>query len=285
MIDLHTLVRQAGKEKGAIVKTAPKALNLLTMRDVLRLHTRDRSMNGVDETWLKIQLQAVIDGRPSLLGPYEGVDGAWRGEPAFVVGGSYNLRAAFAAGFRFSMLKGFHTIGVNHVVEDYHDFEWFLFQDARFLTKTKYDLMKRFRGRIFGHLRTRLKPSDRVTIFYTQDDGPSENVVQGLYTFLASGITAVSLALCSGADPVYLMGVDTGGLRDDHSPAHYKDDYPGEILRAAHWGKYLKTIPERMLRYAPYAERFRNVDPMGAITVFKKIGVTEIPELKKRLTA
>ena len=269
------------ENRDVVQRTLPK--NCLTIGDVIRMRQKqDRSMNGVDAMWLRIQLEAVLNGQSALIGPFDGVDGLWKDEPCFVVGGSYNLRAAFEAGFNFKMLDGFHSIGVNHVIEDYHDFEWFLFQDARFLRTSSYDLMQDYKGRIFGHIRTHLTPSDKVTIFYTQDDGPAEHIIQGLFTFLASGITAINLALISGARPIYLLGVDTGGLVSDDKPAHYKDTYPGEVLNCAHWDKYKTTIPERMLRYAPFADRFVNVDPLGAITVFKKMDIREVPELQEK---
>jgi len=284
MIELRNLlkeVRQAEHLQDGRKKTVP--LRVLSISDIMRMRKAEgRSMNGVDETWLRLQLQAILDGRASYLGPYDGVDGCWKDEPCFLVGGSRGLKHAIDQGFKFSMLKGFHSIGVNHVVEDYHDFEWFLFQDKRFLTISKYNLMKEYKGRIFAHVRTRLAPSERVTIFYTQDDGPVERIVQGLFTFIASGFTAINLALVSGANPIYLLGVDTGGMKNDSTPAHYKDDYPGEVLNCAYWGKYLNITPKRAMRYAPWAERFVNVDPLGAITMFKKMPVRDIPELAGR---
>lgn len=281
MLSLHSLLRSGTTETSRRDAVPGK---VLTVRDVVRMkRSADRSMNGVDETWLRLQLQAILDDRESLLGPFDGVDGVWKDEPCFVVGGSRGLKHAMDEGFELRMLDGFHSIGVNHVVEDYNDFEWFLFQDKRFLTTSSYDLMREYKGRIFAHVRTRLVPNSRVTVFYTQDDGPALNLIQGLFTFIASGFTAINLALISGARPIYLMGLDTGGMENDYTPAHYKDDYPGEVLHSAHWDKYKKITPVRALRYAEWADRFVNVDLKGDITVFKKMSVREIPELEGRL--
>lgn len=286
MLEMRTLLREARKSES---KQGSRALrladNVLTISDVVKMHrTQGRLQSGVDETWLRLQLQAVLDGRASMLGPYDDIDGCWKNEPCFVVGGSRGLGNAIKDGFKLSMLDGFHSIGINHVVEDYHNFEWLFFMDKRLLDISKWDIMKEFKGRIFAHVKTRIAPSKNTVIVYTQSDGPAENIVQGLYSFVVSGMTALNLALIAGAQPIYLLGLDNGGATHDHDGTHYKADYPGEVRnRMRSWSKFLQRIPEMCLKYAPWADRFVNVDPLGDITVFKKMSVRDIPELKGKL--
>lgn len=259
----------------------PRVGGVMSIREALK-HHKAAVDGGVDATWLRIQLQSIIDGRDALIGPYTGVDGAWRGQPCFLVGGSRGLRNAMDEGFRLDMLDGFHSIGVNHVVEDYHRFEWLFFLDERFPKICKFDIMREYRGRMFVHIRTRLKPSKRVTVIYTQNDGPAEHIVQGLYSFIVSGVTAINLALVSGANPIYLLGLDNGGLAGNKNGSHYRDDYTGERKGGPNWAKFKTKIPEKLLRYANYADRFVNVDPLGDITVFRKMGIRDVPELQGR---
>jgi hypothetical protein len=252
----------------------------MTIKDAIRIHHREKTVDGVDATWLRFQLEAIVNGQSAKIGPFEDVDDAWKGQPCFVVGGSRGLRNAIEQGFRFDMLRGFHTIGINHVIEEYHDFDWLLFLDKRLIDISTYDIMKKYKGRMFAHIKTRLEPSDRTTVFYTQSDGPAEHIVQGLYTFIASGITAINLALVSGANPIYLLGLDNGGADSNKQSTHYKDGYTGEKIGHGNWKKFKTYVPERLLKYASYADRFFNVDPLGDITVFRKIAVRDIPELQ-----
>ena len=280
MLELQSLLRSVRKGEARHTRPQRPPDNCLTIRDVVKMRMQqDPDMNGVDATWLRIQLEAVINGQSAKIGPFDGVDGAWKDEPCFVLGASPGLRNAMNQGFRFDMLDGFHTIAVNHVIEDYPRAEWLLFLDKRFVDICKINLLRDYKGRMFAHIKARLEPSKRVTVFYTQGDGPSEHLVQGLFTFICSGLNAINLALISGANPIYLMGLDSGGQTDDTISTHYKTGYTGEVIKPGGIEKFKRRVPEILLRYAPYADRFRNVDPLGNITVFPKISVREIPEL------
>lgn len=212
MLELRNLLRQVRKNESAQSERTKVHGGVISIKEVIRMKLKEHPPeSGVDETWLRLQLQSILDGKDSLLGPYDGVDGAWKDEPCFLVAGSKGLKNAIADGFRFPMLKGFHTIGVNHVIEDYHDFEWLFFLDKRLIDISPYDIMGKYKGRMFAHLKTKLTPDHRTTIIYTQRDGPSEHIIQGLFSFVVSGLTALNLALISGANPIYLLGIDNGG--------------------------------------------------------------------------
>ncbi len=279
MLQLHNLLRSNMKSERP---TRPLMGRTISIDEAIKMHIR-RDMSAVDEVWLKLQISAVLDGRASELGPFDGVDGAWKDEPCFLLSGSKGLGNALADGLRFEALRGFHTIAVNHVVEDYPEAEWLIFLDKRLLTISPMDIMGRYKGRMFAHIKARLTPSERVTVFYTQNDGPSEHIVQGLYSFVATGLTAINLALISGARPIYLLGVDNGGLKSNVNGTHYKPHYTGERKGHGDFEKFKQRIPEMLLRYAPWSDRFVNVDPLGDITVFRKMRVRDIPELKGRI--
>jgi hypothetical protein len=287
MIELKGLHPQIfAKERGNIIpieiplpvtKEIIKPKGTISINEAMQVR-RERNMfaDGIDETWLKLQIQAVLDNQESLLGPYAGIDGCWKDEPCFVVGGSQGLRNAIKDGFKFDMLRAGHSIGINHVIEDYHYFDWFTLQDKRFFNVSRWDVMNHFKGKIFAHIRTRMLPSDRVTIVYTQEDGPTEHIIDGLYSFIATGIAAINLAICSGANPIYLIGLDNGGQKNDQSCTHYKNDYPGAKLNCANWPKYIHKIPRICEKFAPFADRIINVDPLGDIQTFKKIAWHEV---------
>jgi hypothetical protein len=282
MVDMRTALKRA-KIINEMRDPSPERSHIgrtISLRDVVK--DRERGLSAADRTWLHLQTQGVVDGDTSVIGPMDGVEGVWKDQPAFLVGGSRALKNAMDAGFKLSMLDGFHSIGVNHVVSDYHDFEWLFFMDKSFLSVSAYDVLKEYKGRVFAHLKTHLEPSQRVTLFYTQHEEPKLHLIDGLYSFIVSGVTAVNLALITGANPIYLMGLDNGGCKDNKTSTHYKDTYPGERVGYGNWSKFTRRVPEVMLRYSPWADRFVNVDPLGDITAFKKMDVREIPELKEK---
>ena len=77
-------------------------------------------------------------------GQFDGIMNSWKDEPCFVVGTSRAIE-----GFDFNLLNGLHTIGINHLIEDWDLMEWFIFLDQRFLNKTTYDITN-FKGKIFA---------------------------------------------------------------------------------------------------------------------------------------
>lgn len=276
MLQLHTLIKE---QRHSPIKSQPLIGKSISITDAIRMHIK-RDMNAVDELWLKLQIAAILDGRDAEIGPFGGVDGCWKDEPCFILGGSRGLGNALSEGLKFEMLNDFHTIAINHVIEDYPLADWLIFLDKRLLDISSMHIMDEYKGRMFAHIKTRLTPSERVTIFYTQNDGPAEHIVQGLYSFVTTGITAINLALITGANPIYLLGLDNGGLVSNANGTHYKAGYTGEKKGHGDFKKFKARVPEMLLKYARYANRFVNVDPLGDITVFKKMGVREIPELK-----
>lgn len=163
-------------------------------------------------------------------GPFDGIRNAWNNQPAFVVGGSIAAR-----GLNLKLLDGRHSIGVNHMIEYYDGFEWFIFQDHRFLKKSKYDL-KKYKGKIFAHNSNPLVYEDvkDLVLFKSCRRKPVNMIIEnGLYNRALTGICAVHLALISGANPVYLIGMDTPVDIDidkiEETGIHYEKNYTGEV--------------------------------------------------------
>lgn len=280
---MHAQIRQKEKNINNEVRfpipqnvEEKKEKRILNINDVLQMKKDKIMMSAEDETWFKLQIQALLDGRESLLGPYDNVDGFWKNEPCFVVGSSRGLRNAMDQGFKFEMLNNRHSIGMNHIIEDYHYFEWFVFLDGRFLQITKYDIFGHYKGRIFTQRRTGLTPSKNVTIFYKTVEPPTEHIINGMINGQVSGIIALHLAIISGANPIYLLGLDNGGLKSNKNGNHFKKDYTGESLKKAGWENYLEKIPRTFEQFKPWAHKIYNVDPLGDIKTFKKISWKDV---------
>lgn len=185
-------------------------------------------------------------------GPFDGVKDVWKDEPCFVVGCGESLK-----GFDLSLLDGMHTIGMNHVIEDYDKFEWFIFLDKRFLEMTSYN-MHRFKGRIFASNMTGLRPFDNWTVFKTNVKNVQTDLRKGLYHPHLTGLAALNLAVISGANPIYYMGQGQRRGADPDS-YHYKDGYTGANKTKEKMRKYRSAMNFYVDGFENYSDRIINV--------------------------
>lgn len=228
---------------------------------MLQLHNLNLAKGRrVDQTWRFFQELGLIEGNTLYKRNYAGVNGAWAGQPAYVVGASPSLRQPLAALGGWAFFRGKHTIGINHLIEDWDGFEWHLFLDRRFVDITTYDL-GRFRGMFFARCTTGLQPEENRKIFFTRSDKVSDRIEDGLYGKL-SGIAAVNLALISGANPIYLLGLEPGAAPVSNDNLHYKRGYTGEKPRERVVEKYAKIMSWFDI-FQPVASRLRLVTDGG----------------------
>jgi hypothetical protein len=214
-------------------------------------------------------------------GPFDGVVNGWKNQPAYVVGGSIAGR-----GLDLNLLRGRHTIGVNHMIEYYDGFEWFLFQDHRFLRKTTYDL-KKYKGKIFCHNSNPIDYGEvkDLVFFKSRRRKPVDlKIEDGLWHRSLSGICATHLALISGANPIYLIGLDTAKDIDietiEKTGLHYDKNYTGETkLKLCY-----KNVTDKLKLFRdfyPWKDRIINVCENGEMDWFKQISLKGFTERLK----
>ncbi len=250
-------------------------MGVVRLRDV---HKMQRWKNfAINKTWDDLDKMGVFTDGQIRLGPFDDIRDAWKGEPAFIVGGSKGLE-----GIDLSFIKNYHSIVINHAIEENPDlFEWLIFLDQRFVQTTKMNLDD-FKGKIFASNRTTYF-ADNVVRFrpMSHKQNPTLEIEDGLYNGFLTGLCALHLALIAGADPIYLLGCDSGGGTDQNY--HYKKDYPGEIKTDK---KRLKYIGANRYHEAfkPWKSRIINVDPLGEIPYYKKASIDDVPfkKLKKK---
>jgi glycosyltransferase involved in cell wall biosynthesis len=248
----------------------------IRLRDIHKMQRWKK--HGIEVTWDNITKSGICFDGNMHLGPYEGIRNAWAGEPCFVVGGSKALE-----GFDLNKINGYHSIGINHIIEDYSKFEWFMFLDQRFLNKTTFD-MSSYKGKIFASNKT-VCFGDNVVRFHTmgQRDKPTMNIEKGLYNGFLTGLCAIHLALISGANPIYLLGFGNtyDSIGDNH---HYKKDYTGETKTPQKVKKY-SGAANYAKAFLPWKQKIIHVTPGSHdYSFFKQIKPNEIPfaKLKKR---
>lgn len=249
-------------------------------KDVRRIQRWDKfNLNNAKQVWNNFEeIGFFALNMQKRNGPWDEVRNEWKGRPAFVVGSSISAR-----GFDLTKLNGCHSIGVNHMIEHYDKFSFFLFQDQRFLRITPYDL-KKYKGRIFCHNSTPILPMDydKITFFKTQynrgGNGISLDPAKGLYPRCLTGAAALHLALIAGANPIYIIGLDTPKQFDMTQGHHYSKNYTGEH----NTDKSLKgTLGKYHLfkEFYKWKDRIVNVCIDGYIDIFKKISFEELDKI------
>jgi len=161
-------------------------------------------------------------------------DDSWRGRRCFVVGAGPSLK-----GFDFDRLRGELSIGVNRAIESFSPSIWFS-ADSRFIRwietgELRGGLRDRFRNYKDG-LKCLVTTSagyyaeDIFTLLPANSGGRlSSSMREGIFSGRGrgcnSGLGALNLALCLGADPIYLLGFDMKG-GSDGMQTWYHSNYP-----------------------------------------------------------
>ena len=164
------------------------------------------STRNINKTWETYMNNGWIDGTKYTLGPFDGIKNKWKNKACFIIGSGPDL-SIFINQIGWNFLDGKHTIGINHTIESYDRFEWFIFLDRRFLKKTTYDLPQ-FKGKIFAQNNTGISAKFKNVIRYRcTNSNPTNDIRKGLFSNRFSGLAALNLAIIAGANPIFLIGI------------------------------------------------------------------------------
>jgi len=159
-------------------------------------------------------------------------DGSWKGKPCVVIGGGPSLRQ-----FDWSLLQGWLTIGVNRVYEK-HDPTIIFSMDKRFfnwtVTEVQYgaEAKKKFLEskalKVWRWTPGRVFPSDILIVkdyvnYSKAYYAISPSLKLGIGHGNNSGYSAMNVAVCLGAKPIYLLGFD---LKVSDGKKHWHDGHP-----------------------------------------------------------
>ena len=170
-------------------------------------------------------------------------DGAWKGQRCFIVGGGESLK-----GFDFSKLSGELVIGVNRAYEkvdctimfaiDNKLYNWIVKGNLGQEAKEKFD---NFKGhKVWIDSAKYPYPKDIFLLDCAGSSGLSHSMKDGLFAGENSGYAALNLAVCLGANPIYLLGFDMGGK-------HWHEDYPekqSQSVYEKYKANFIKAAPE-----------------------------------------
>lgn len=235
----------------------------------------------INKTWEWFYEKGHIDSNFCEDKVFKNIDNVWKDQPCYVIGSGPPLKT-FLDKYGWSFFDDKHTIGINHIIEDYDKLEWMFFLDKRFLDVTTYDLDK-FKGRVFAQNTTGLAQSENVTLYKTVLDKPSLNIADGLYSSNFSGLAALNLALLTGANPIYLIGFGmgtTGGVEN----YHYKESdyaYNKDTRAAKRYEKYKETYLH-FKQFMPYVHKIKHVTNGDDLELFSKIKIDDFEAVKKK---
>lgn len=156
-------------------------------------------------------------------------EGAWAGQPAYIVGGGASL-----FGFDFSKLKDKkNRIVINRAWKDVYDAEIWFSEDHRVVTELwgKDPFFQAFKGLKVLHALAphcadealAIDPTLTVIRRIREDKYWSKSFRDGLSMSSCSGVGAINLACILGADPIYLLGFDC--RTDGNYIQNYHDEY------------------------------------------------------------
>jgi len=252
-------------------------MGIVRMKDIHRIQ---RLNMNADSNWQRLMNIGYFNNGEKKIGSFHDVNNFWYKEKCFVVGSSVAGR-----GLDLNLLDGKHTIGVNHMIEYYNKFEWFVFQDLRFWQTTTCDLTK-FKGRIFtsNNIPVNLDGKlDNVCKFIPVQTSSRVTtcIENGLFARPLTGLVALNLAICSGANRIYMIGMDMpkNFIRyfKDGNSSHYREDYNGEDKTKK---SIMNTVSrlELFKKFIPFSDRIYNVCPGGTMDWFTQISLDEMIE-------
>jgi len=156
-------------------------------------------------------------------------DGAWIGQPCFIIGGGPSLK-----GFDFERLRGRgRVIAINRVYEFVPFAEVHYFMDNPYYRRLRNEPgWKAFPGiKVYLNMSGYVVDGEVVSLRPLGRTGLSGSITTGLYHGNNSGVGAIGLAHCLGANPIYLLGYD--GKRtpgDSHFHSGYNKGMSDAVL-------------------------------------------------------
>lgn len=212
-------------------------------------------------------------------------DGAWHNKSCFIVGGGPSLK-----GFNYSLLTGHRTIGINRAFEKFEPTIIFS-MDARFLNwlyMGRYDKFPDGKDALYIFLN---RKSIKVWLCTSVYRFPSNifivkahktyRTALRAFTFSMhdgighgdnSGYAALNLAVCLGANPIYLLGFDCSHT-NGKSHCHSGHPFPQKAETVKRWVNHFQRAGQRI---KPKKINVINLNPDSAITVFPKKNYREV---------
>lgn len=200
-------------------------------------------------------------------------DGAWAGQPCFIIGGGPSL-----TGFDFERLRGKgRVIAINRAFEFIPWADMLFFMDWKFYklchdNPNRLALWQGFQGhRVFCNLMGR-KLDDCYNIRSLGRHGMSWSIAKGVYHGNNSGHGALVTALALGCRPIYLLGYDMN--RDPKGRSHFHSGY-GHRANPNLGAVFVKSFMDLAARI-PKVDFIFNCNPQSGLRAWKFKTIDEV---------
>jgi len=208
-------------------------------------------------------------------------DGAWKDQRCFIIGGGESLRE-----FDFSKLKGELVIGVNRAYEkidctinfamDHTLYDWIVRGKLGQEVKDKFEDFKGFP--VWLDTVGYDYPKGIFILNKTNSHKISYSLKDGITGGNNSGFGALNLAVCLGANPIYLLGFDMKGK--EGKQAWWHSGYPDNQSN-----KVYKSFINGFRRIAPDLKKKNiqiiNLNPNSALKCFEFGEFKDIEPIKR----
>jgi len=210
--------------------------------------------------------------------------GIWKNRRCFIVGGGPSLK-----GFDFSKLKGELVIAVNRAFEYVPNAAIMIAQDARLwgwyengeLGEEARNKFNNFKGyKSWVNCQSFPYPDDIYVINSTYErnfDWEDYNYAKGLPWCTNTGLDALCLAVCLGANPIYLLGFDCEGK--DGRTANFHSGYPDYNDESIYVNNFIPNFND----FAPAIKKITkviNLNPKSKLKCFEFGDFNDIKPLK-----
>lgn len=213
-------------------------------------------------------------------------DNAWHGKPCFIVGGGPSLKD-----FDWQLLKGRRTIGVNRAFEKF-DPTIIFSMDTRFLNwmvqgeyarsmadgaamHEKFKKSRAYKVWLATYTLSLPKEFFIVKVRINYDYGIKAftyKMTDGIGHGNNSGYAALNLAVCLGADPIYLLGFD---CKHENGRSHWHAGHP--IPQAPGTAtEFIKFFERAAAMIRPKNIRVINLNPNSALKCFLRQPYEEV---------
>lgn len=274
-----------------MITTCDKAVSEIVKEKRRRREAEQSKQEAIKKNWELLKKKGFGYGvrAPVILDYEEGrmfydvmLDGAWKDQRCFIIGGGQSLK-----GFDFSKLKNEFVIGVNRAYEamdctimfamDHPLYEWITEGKLGEKAKQKFEDFKGFR--VWLDSAGYDYPQGIFILNKSKSHKLSNSMKDGLAGESSVGSGALSLAVCLGANPIYLLGFDMKGRNGKQAWWHsgYPERLQGDSVYAGFINDFKRAAPQLEKR----SIRVINLNPESNLKCFEFKEFKDVKPIKR----
>jgi len=209
----------------------------------------------------------------------------WKGKRCFIIGGGPSLK-----GFDFNQFKGELVITVNRGLEacpfsamnvctDARVWGWY--ESSKDLGPEATEKFRSYKGyKVWLNVQAFPFPEDIYTINpLAPTDFTFQEYYRGIPIYGNSGVNAIMMAACLGANPIYLLGFDLYGV-DGHL-ANYHSGYPENMGQSEELYKVFQDDFHAASLQLNNHTKVINLNPKSNLKYFEFGNFKDIPKIKR----